>query len=138
MESNRDPSAVCLAGLLHNSAHSTSVCHTEAMLCELFGHSLIHIKISSRNVEFFPFILLFKPNLLNKSIKLIELHLFRLHLVFIVYGLHTVMEIRFEECVAIFRVCCYPNFLLRSNMIKLCSKFSQQYFSIFCTSKTEK
>jgi len=38
------------------------------------------------------------------------------------------MEIRFEECVAIFRVCRYTNFILRSNMIDLRSNFSQQFF----------
>jgi len=42
------------------------------------------------------------------------------------------MEIRFEEFAAIFRVCCYTNLILRSNMINLRSNFSQQYFSIVC------
>jgi len=50
-------------------------------------------------------------------------------------GIHTGMEIRFEECVAIFRVCCYTNFILHINMINLRSNFLQQDFSIFGTSK---
>jgi len=54
------------------------------------------------------------------------------------YILLSGMEIRFEECVVIFCVCCYTNFILHSNMINLRSYFSQQYFSIFCTSKTKK
>jgi len=39
------------------------------------------------------------------------------------------MGIRFEEFLAIFRVCCYTNFILRSNMINLRGKFLQLYFS---------
>ena len=45
------------------------------------------------------------------------------------------VEIRFEECVAIFHVCCNTNFILQCNMINLHSNFPQQCFSIFYTSK---